>query len=188
MATPTDIVNQALQLFGDETPPVTGVFPTFDNSPAGQAAAKLYGPAVATIARQFGWDFSRNFVALAATGNTPPVGWAFEYAYPSIGIEIRQLMPPVIADANNPLPQNWSVGNAPVAGVPAKVVWSNLAGALAIFTNQPGPDLWDPLFRESVVRLLGSELAQATAGKPDSSRDLLEQASGFTQVGVTRPD
>jgi hypothetical protein len=188
VAPETAVVNQALQLIGDDQPPVTGVYPTFDDSPAGIAASSLYGPAVATVARQFGWDFSRCVVALLASGNAPPVGWAFEYLYPTMGVEVRQLTPPVLADPNNPLPQTWSVGNTVVSGAPTKVIWSNLTAALAVFTNQPSPATWDPLFRESVVRLLASELAVATAGKPDTARDLLEQAGGFTQAGAGRPD
>lgn len=188
MTTATEIVNQAIYLIGNDQPLVTGVDPTFDNSPAGKAAQRLYGPCVATIARQFGWDFSRNFVTLTASGNAPPLGWTQEYLYPSMGVEIRQLMLPTIGDPNNPLPTTWNVGNTQVASVPTKVIWTNLAGALAVFTNQPGPDTWDPLFRESVVRLLASEFAMAIAGKPDSLRDFLEQSGGFVQIGATRPD
>lgn len=184
----TDIVNQAIYILGDDQPLVIGAFPTFDGSPAGKAAAQLYGPAVATIARQFGWDFSRNWVTLVTTGNTPPPDWSQEFLYPTMGVEVRQLRPTTVADPNNPLPTTWNVGNTLVSSVPTKVIWTNLADALAVFTNQPGPDLWDALFRESVVRLLASEFAVALAGKPDTSRDLLEQAGGFTQIGAMRPD
>ena len=186
--TPLGVVNEAIYLLGDDQPLVTGTYPTFDNSPAGLAAQQLYGPAVNTVARQFGWDFERNIVALALSGNPAPLGWSYEYLYPTMGIEIWQLMPPVIADANNPLPQNWSVGNNTVAAVPTKVIWSNLSGAMAVYANQPGVPTWDPLFRESVVRLLASEFAVALAGKSDTAKDLLESSGGFGQAGAGRPD
>lgn len=187
-ATPTSIVNQAVALFGNDIPPVTGTYPTFDGSVAGVNAAKLYAPCVATVARQFGWDFSRNWVELATTGNTPPLGWAYEYEYPSGAAELRQLVPPAISDPNNPLPVDWSVGNVMVSDQPTKVIWANQAGALAVITNLPPPSTWDPLFQETVVRLLASEMATAIAGKADTSRDLLEQSGGFAGVGITRPD
>jgi hypothetical protein len=187
-ATPTTIVNQALKIFGNDGPVVTGNYPNFDSSPAGQAAAQLYAPAVATIGRQFGWDFSRQNVALSTTGNTPPVGWGYEYVYPTSALELRQVQPSSVVDANNPLPQNWSVGNVTVSGTPAKVIWSNLVSASAVVTNNPLPTTWDPLFQEAVVRLLASQFAQALAGKLESSNSLLEQSGGFTQVGMTRPD
>jgi hypothetical protein len=188
MAGELSVVNQAIMLLGDDQPPVTGVFPTFDDSPAGIAAQRLYGPTVQTVARLFGWDFERNIVALAASGNTAPIGWAFEYLYPTMGIEVWQLMPAVLTDPNNPLPQNWSVGNTLVSGTPTKVIWSNLAAAIAAYANQPGPAVWDPVFRESVVRQLASAMAVAIAGKQDTARDLLDQAGGFIQAGTGRPD
>ena len=182
------VVNQALMLFGDDQPLVTGVYPTFDNSPGGLAAQQLYGPTVQTVARLFGWDFERNIVALAASGNVAPIGWLFEYLYPSMGIEVWQLIPPVLTDPNNPLPQNWSIGNTLVGGAPTKVIWSNLTAAVAAYANQPGPAVWDPVFRESVVRQLASAFAVSLAGKQDTSRDLLDQAGGFIQAGAGRPD
>lgn len=188
--TAVGVVNQAIQLIGNDQPPVTGSYPNFDSSPAGQAAAQLYGPAVRTVARQFGWDFARNFVVLTATGNTPPVGWSYEYGYPQFGVEILQLMPPTIADPNNPLPLEWNIGSAPLSSVPTKVIWTNQAGTLAVFTNAQlnNPATWDPLFREAAVRLLASEMAVAVAGKQDTGRDLLGQAGEFTQNGAGRPD
>ena len=190
MMTALDIVNAAIQYIGDDQPPVTGSYPTFDDSAAGIAAAALYGSCVSTVARQFGWDFGRNQVALATSGNAAPLGCAYEYLYPSLAVEVQQIVPPAIADPNNPLPQNWSVGSALVSGVPTKVIWSNEQAALAVFTNPQlsNPTVWDPLFREAVVRLLGSEMAIAVAGKPDTSRDLLESASGFGNAGMTRPN
>ena len=110
--TPTTIVNQAIQLIGDDQPPVTGVYPTFDSSLAGVAAAALYGPCVATVGQKFAFGFSRQYVSLTLSGNTAPMGWAYEYLYPTTAIEIRQLMPMTVADLNNPLPQNWSLGNS----------------------------------------------------------------------------
>jgi hypothetical protein len=105
-----------------------------------------------------------------------------------MGIEVWQLIPPVLTDPNNPLPQNWSVGNALVSGMPAKVIWSNLASAIAAYANQPGPAVWDPVFRESVVRQLASAMAVAIAGKQDTGNVLLEQAGQFIQAGTGRPD
>lgn len=188
MTTSNDIANQAIQLIGDNMPPVSGFAPTFDSSPAGVALAQLYGPAVATVAREWGWDFARNSVALAATGNAAPLGWLFEYAYPTNGIELWQLVPPVLTDANNPQPINWDVGNNIVAGNQKKVIWTNLAGALAIYNNNPSEATWDPLFREAVVRLLASELAMAIPGKPDTAGMLLESGAAFESLGEGRPD
>ena len=183
------IANQAVQLYGGDQPFVQGQSPTFDNSAAGKALQKLYAPCVATVQRQFGWDASRNIVALTATDTpTPPMGWAFEYAYPSNGIEVWQVMPQIPADPNNPLPVNWDVGNNVVDANQVKVIWTNQASAFAVYNNNPTEAVWDALMREELVRLLASELAVALAGKPETAQGLIESASAFGSLGEQRPD
>lgn len=177
--TSNTVVNRAIQLYGDDQAPVKGQAPTFDNSAAGVAAAALYAGVVQTVGRKFGWDFSRNTVQLALTGNTPPPQWDFEYVYPTNGVEIRQLMPAAIADKNDPLPIRWTVGNDIVNNVATKVIFSNLANALATYSNQPPEALWDAGFTEAVVRLLASEMAMAIAGRPDTSQNLLTSGQMF---------
>lgn len=175
--TSNDIVNQALQMMGDNAPTVTGNAPGFDSSPAGKAAALLYGPAVAFVAREWEWDFARTTLALVPSGNVAPVPWAFEYLYPAGAVQVWQLRPAVVADANDPQPTTWVRANAIVAGAQAPVIQTNLAGAIAIYNNNPTPDVWDPGFREAVMRLLASEFATALAGRPDTA-SLLLQSSG----------
>jgi hypothetical protein len=184
-----DIANESLQLIGNNMPPVVGQAPNFDNSSAGVALQKLYTPCVQTVARQWGWDFARNTVALTLTGNSPAdPSWLYEYAYPTSGVEVWQLIPATLPDPNNPLPVNWSVGNTQVAGAQTKVIWTNLQNAKANYNNAPTEGTWDPLFREAVVRLLASELAMATMGRPDTAQALLESGAAFESIGEGRPD
>lgn len=184
--TSTAVVNRAINQIGDDQPPVTGSLPNFDTSPAGVAAAALYTSVVQTVLRTYGWDFSRNLATLVASGNAPPPQFAYEYVYPSMGIEVRQLQPSAIADANNPAPVTWTVGNVQVTGVPTKVIWTNLAAALAAISNQPPEGLWDAGFTESVVRLLASEMAMAIAARPDTSKGMLESAGDFERAAEGR--
>lgn len=181
-----DVANQALMEMGGNQQAVTGNAPTFDNSTAGKALQRLYTPCVQTVGRQFGWDFARNLVALTLSGNVAPFPWSFEYLYPSNGVQVWQLMPASIADANNPLPVNWSVGNTIVTAVQTKVIWSDLTDARAAYNNSPSENTWDPLFREAVVRLLASELALAIAGKTDATQALLQGAGAFEKLGEGR--
>lgn len=180
------VVNRAIQLIGDDQPPVTGTLPNFDTSPAGVAAAALYTSVVQTVARSFGWDFSRNSAALAASGNVAPPQWDFEYLYPANGLEIRQLVPKVIADQNDPQPVRWTVASVMIAGVPTKVIWSDLQDAQGVITGQPPEGLWDAGFTESVVRLLASELAMAIPARPDTSKNLLQSAGEFERAAEMR--
>lgn len=186
MTISTDIVNQAIQLIGDNQPPVTGVAPNFDSSPAGVAAAKLYAPTVQTVARQFGWDFARCTVKLMLTGNVAPFPWTFEYKYPSNGVQVWQLLPGAIDDPNNPLPLNWVVANAVVDGAQQRVIQCDRAGLYAVYNNAPSENSWDSLFREAVVRLLAADLAMALSSRPDTATAMLQSASSFEAVGETR--
>lgn len=191
--TDLDIVNQAVNLIGDDIPPVTGVAPTFDDSTAGKAAQKLYYLCVNAVGRQFGWDFARRQVALTASGNSAPfpLGYLFEYLYPTNGIQVWQLLPDMTDpdfDANNPAPVNWTTGNALVSAAQTKVIWTNVEDAVAVYNNNPIPALWDSLFQMAVVRLLASAMAMAIAGKPDVAQAMLESGSAFESLGETRQD
>ncbi len=190
MVTSADIANRAGQLIGDNQPPIigSGNYPTpiFDTSPLGIAATVLYNGVVNTVGREFGWDFSRNTVVLALSGNAAPSPWSLEYLYPGNGIQIRQLMPATMPDPNNPTPVRWEVANDIVASVPKKVILTNLAAALAVFSNEVDENLWDPGFTEAVVRLLSSELAMAIAGRPDTERNALENFQGFGSMAESR--
>jgi hypothetical protein len=185
--TATDIVNQSVWLIGDDVPPVTGTYPNFDGSKAGKAAAILYPLTVRAVARQFGWDFARSLVSLVLTGNAAPLGFSYEYTYPGNGVEVWQLMPPQpLADPNNPVPVDWTVGNTLVADVQTKVIWSNQQDAVAAYNNVPTENTWDSLFQQAVVRLLASAMAMALKGKPDIAAAMLESGSAFESLGETR--
>lgn len=190
MATSNDVANEALMLMGNANQtPVTGVNPTWDDSDAGVALQYLYGPCVAAAARQWAWDFVRSTVTLSLSGNTAPVPYNYEYTYPAAAVEVLQLFPGgVVLDDNNPVPQNWVVGNAVVSGSQGRVIWTNVASAKAVINNNPNENTWDSLFRASVVRLLASELAIALAGKPETSTVLLDSSSMFAAIAKTRED
>lgn len=183
--TATSIVNNALWLVGDNMEPVAGVAPTFDDSTAGKAAQIMYEPTVQAVARLFEWDMQRRTVALTLSGNVAPAGWTYEYLYPTNGVEIWQLMP-AVPSVFNPLPINWAVGNSVVGSTVKRVVLTNTQNALAVYNNNPPPDVWDSLFVEAVTRLLASKFAQAVAGKPQTAADLLESFNAFVGAAKTR--
>lgn len=133
--TAADIVNEAIQLVGgyDNNEAVTGVPPFFDNTTVGVAAGIIYNDTVATAARQFGWDFSRNVATLNLSGQPAPLGYGFEYIYPTNGIQVRQILPPTIVDKNDPRPYRWTVGSS--LGPP-----SNATGSINFTANPSNGD------------------------------------------------
>lgn len=113
MTTAADIVNRAIQFVGgyNNQGPVTGSPPTFDGSTVGLAAGILYDGVVQTVARQMGWEFSRQVDDLELTGNDAPLGFEFEYQYPTTGVQVRQVVDPDY-DRENPIPARWVIGSA----------------------------------------------------------------------------
>lgn len=182
----TDIVNQALQMMGDNAPQVTGNAPDFDDTTAGQAAALLYAPCVAYVARQWEWDFARTSQALIVSGNVAPDPWDFEYLYPQSAVQIWQLKSATLADPNDPLPTNWVRGNVLVGTTQTSVIWTDVGSAVAVFNNNPDPSVWDPGFMQAVVRMLASEFAIALAGRPDTSAVLGQSASAVADASRMR--
>lgn len=181
----TDIVNQALFLMGDREPAVTGNAPNFDNSVQGVAAKWLYAPCVAAVARTYEWDFARKVVNLSLSGNPAQLGFTFEYLYPTNGIEVWNVVDPDF-DPMNPLPTNWTVNNALVSSVQTKVIWTDIADAIAVYNNNPTPDLWDAGFREAVVRRLAGEFARALAGRNETGESLEQSGMLAAQVAQMR--
>lgn len=186
--TSNTVANQSLQLVGNNSPAVSGFAPNFDDSTAGKSLALLYTPTVQAVQKEFGWDASRRFFALTLSGNVGPyaAGYAFEYLYPPVAVEIWQLLPRVPTDLNDPLPTNYTPGNTLVSGVQTKVIWSDVPSAYAFYNNQPSEALWDPIFTEAVVRALAAKLSVAVAGKPDTGMFMAQTAQQATAENKTR--
>ena len=173
-------------LMGGNQPLVSGVAPTFDTSQVGLALRYLYAPCVATVQQQFEWDAARKEVNLTLSGNAAQLGFAYEYLYPTNGVQVWQIRNPALADSFNPVPENFVEGNAIYNAAQVRVLWTNVAAAKAIYNNNPTEDNWSPGFREAIVRLLASELALAIAGRPDTAQGLLDSASGALSGAKTR--
>lgn len=117
MTTSADIVNQAVQLIAgyDNQAPVTGSPPYFDSSVVGLAAGILYDDVVKTVTRQMMPEFARAVTTdLELSANTPPLGFDYEYLYPTDGVQLLQVIPAAFTDENDPRPVDWTVGNAVV--------------------------------------------------------------------------
>lgn len=163
--TSADIVNRAVQFVGgfNNQKPVTGSPPSFDGSVVGIAAGQLYNGVVQTVGRQFGWDFSRRIAALALTINVPPLGFSYEYLYPTNGIQVRQLVPPTFTDPNDPRPVQWSVGNTDVPTTAA-------TGSVAFASN--------PLNNDTVT--LNGVVFTFVSGTPSGNQVQIGGTTAFT--------
>lgn len=186
--TSNDIANEALQDIGWNQVSVAGVAPTFDGTTAGLILQRIYQPCVAAVLRSYPFECGRQIgLALTLSGNVAPAPFAYEYLFPSNCVEFLQLMPPTFTDPNDPLPQLWDVGNAQVAAVMTKVIWTNVQNARGAYTITPIENIWDAGLRQAVVMRLGRGLALALS-KPETAAGLSEQALQELAMAQSRTD
>lgn len=187
MTTPADIGNQALEFVAAQTT-ITGLN---DGTPAGNALEVIYLPTVQMLLRQMDPDFARfTLTAPSLSAGTPPPPWAFAYIYPSDCLRLRQIRPaPGTYDPFNPQPIVGNIAILLLAGLPQKVVLTDLANAQFVYTSSAVTEnQWDTLFEQSVVRQLANPLAMAIAGRPDFARELLQEAQQYEQVSDLRDE
>jgi hypothetical protein len=173
MVTSADVVNRALEVAARNVQ-VTGTNPTFDGTPAGNAAGVLYTPAVNLVMRQLDPAFARRTLTLTPVAGTIPPPWTHEYTYPTDCLRLRGLAPasPV---ANDPTPIRGQV--AFDNGLAVKVIVCNIAAAVAKYTSSgPTETQWDWAFADAVAKRLANPLSMALAGRPDFARELLQEA------------
>lgn len=181
MASPfsaVQIVNTALEQIASQVK-ITSLDPAVDSSTAAKAAAVVYEPTVYLMMRELDPFFARFTAALALSAAVTPVPpWAFEYLYPADCVRVRQVRPPSGFDVNNPQPVRANIAFDVIATVPTKVILTNQAGALAVYTSAAVPEAqWDGVFADAVARRLANPLAMALSGRPDFGKEILEQAS-----------
>ena len=181
MATILGVVNTALELIGNQK----AITALNDGSTAAQAATVIYAPVVQMLLRELDPDFARFTKALSlSAAGTPIPPWAHEYLYPTDCLRLRQVRPAVGSyDINDPQPIRSAVAFDVIAAANTKVILSNLASALAVYTSStPVEAQWDAVFAEAVARRLANPLAMALAGRPDFASTVLAEAAAMAQT------
>lgn len=186
MATQADIVNAALLRMNDQAY-VSGTLPNFDGSPAGLAAGILYPIVRDLLLRMIMPDFAMRIgVTLVAAADPPAVPWAYAYNYPADCLRMRQVRWPKTgagAPADQNLRPRIPAAVAYDSAGAAKIVLTNQQNALAAYvTNGVDEVLWDGGFVDAMDRTLSSPLAMALAGRPDFSRELLQEAERYSSL------
>lgn len=188
--TVTELVNQALRRIGYKTE----IGYIFEGSEASRAALTVYGQTRDDILRSKDWPFARRSVALTVLKTAPvggygltpwsdaypPAPWIYEYAYPTDCVEMRAVRPtPTVIVEMDPQP-NIFVEASDTTQAPSKVVLTNLANALAVYTGRIiDMSQWEPMFTEAFVDALGRRMAAALGASGDAVKMQyqLEQAS-----------
>lgn len=143
------------------------------------AALEIYGQTRDALLRNKDWPFARRTTALVLlkgppppggynpeqpwTSAYPPSGWLYEYAYPSDCIKLGAVLPPpgMMFDLD-PVASQPRIDNDATLNPPARVILSNLKGAIAVYTGRvTDPLTWDAGFTQAMVAGLKTGLTLA---------------------------
>ena len=169
MATKVEIFNMALTRIGSSAL----IESDTEQSAEALALRTVYSNSLKSTLEALDWTFARQIVLLADLGS-PPVGWGYQYAYPSTCLKARRLMLP----SRLQKPEKFEV--ALKADGSAKVINADIAEACLRFTmNITNVGLFNATFAEALSWKLGYESAMTLTGK-DKVRDAA--ASGFNMA------
>lgn len=194
-----DVCNLALRRIAYPTP----IGQIFEGSRAARVAVEIYGQTRDDLQRNGEWDFCRQSSALVLlktapvqgygwaavwTSAYPPVPWIFEYAYPPGCLLIRSVRPtPTIILAYDPQPNLFVVADDPTVS-PSKVVLTNLAGALAVFTAQIiDPTAWNSSFTDALVAALATRFQAALNPDANQEKERVQQEMQEGAVADAKP-
>ena len=181
MTTNIDLTNRALAQIGSRSQ----IASMTDGSTEALYANLLYDGLRDFMLRQgdFDWSMQEIGAHLADASEAPQnvIPWVYTYDYPASCIKVRQL-----------IPETFNVFD------PKSLVWNILSNgtkrfivtldqiSVILYTVAPPEDLWDSLFTESFVRLLGSSLHFALQNRVEASKEKLQEALEFAALANIR--
>lgn len=186
-STPADVANNSLTRLGYKL----RVGSLLDGSNQSQVILQVYGQTRDELLRNFDYDFAKRTIALSLLKSAPPggyfppntwdptsmppVGFLFEYAYPSDCVKIRNLVPqPSFVVNMNPQPIDFTEFNDNGYVPPRRTILTNVANAIASYTGRvTDPTNWDVAFAEAfaaaLARRIGPSLVSLDAAKAESA-------------------
>jgi hypothetical protein len=176
MTTSTDLVKQALAWAGTRTT-ITSIT---DGSNEANMALAIYAPLRDFLLREGDYDWAAKEASLTLILQSPDI-WTFSYAYPADCLRVRRLISPTF-NPLDPLPLEYNVMN--VGGV--RQIRTQVAAASIIYTFPPVEDVFDPIFTQSFVKLLGSGLMFGLENRIDASDNKLREALTYAGIADLR--
>lgn len=153
-----------------------------DTSPEAQILNRHWQPAIDQLLRAAHWNFARAQLSLAliadgSIGQTVPVPWIYEYAYPSDCVLARYVMPtfqttPGITPAGVTVPYYLGPtvrfvvsSDKDASGNDTNVILTNQTQATLVYTKRiTNPELFDAEFTEALRMFLAARIGRALTG------------------------
>lgn len=191
-STPADLANNAITRLGFKT----RVGSLLDGGPAATAFLQVYGQTRDDLLRNFDYDFALRMVTgtllkSAPVGGyfppnlwdptvNPPIGWLYEYAFPSDALKIRNIKPQPAFNVNaNPLPVDWTEYNDNNYTPTRRTILTNTPSAIIAYTGRiTDPTVWDVAFTEALAAALARRVGPSLVGlEPAKAEAQDEQVS-----------
>ena len=137
-----------------------------DRTLEARVCRRWFEPSKQTLLRSRDWNVARRRTALAETGGTAPTNWEFEYTYPNSCLAIRGLILPGLSWPRKDQKIPFEIANSGTA----KVIYTDLENAEAVWTSDIGTELFDALMEDAFVYLLASRIAIPLSVKPDMAK------------------
>lgn len=187
LRSPADIANVALARMGYKL----RVGTLFDGSDHASSLLDIYAQTRDQMLREFDYDFAERTALLTLLKSVPssdypwdpatmpPIGWTFEYGFPTDAIKIRLIQPqPNFVFDPDPQFYAFSEYNDPTFSPAQRVILSDVQNAVATYTARvTDPETWDVAFTDALAIRLAALLGPQLMG-PDSNRATLPQAQG----------
>lgn len=166
------IINIALDIIGYPR----RVGDIFEGTRASKVALDTYAETRDEVLRMRDWGFANRSMTLSVLKSAPangyssgtpwstaypPIPYLFEYTYPADAIRILYIYSGQMALPNNdPLPVQYKIANDPAESPPARVILTNQANAVAVYTGQiTDMTTWEPLFVDTLTQTLAKKFA-----------------------------
>lgn len=176
MTTNIDLTNRAIAQIGTRSQITSMV----DGSAEALYANLIYNGLRNFLLREGDYDFALK-TAVPTPFSPPTLPWVYSYVYPIDAIRLRQLVPTIFS-ALDPAPVEWNL----VTIGTVQYIFTKTPVSVMLYTFAPVEDLWDALFTETFVRLLGSSLAFALENRIEASKEKLQEALSFAGIANMR--
>jgi len=187
ISTPADLANNALTRLGYKL----RVGSLLDGSNQSQVILQVYGQTRDDLLRNWDYDFAKRTVTLTLLKSAPPggyfppntwnpatmppVGFLYEYAYPSDCLKIRNVVPtPSFIVNMNPEQYPWTEFNDSGYTPPRRTIITNIPNAIASYTGRvTDPATWDVAFSDAfaaaLARRIGPSLVSLDSAKAEAA-------------------
>lgn len=175
----------------------------YEGTRAARVGARIYDQTRDDLLRSSDWSFARRDTVLTLLKSAPPGGygygvvwssqyppppWWYEYAYPSDCLKVRAIrVTPLLIPSFDPLPVLFTDDNDASLTPAARVILTNQARALAVYTGQiTDMTTWPADFTEAMIEALARRFAEALTGEANQLQNHEAIEQGTEQVAARR--